>query len=102
MYFPVVLVNEPAGVWNGATNEVTISVSGYYYVELVGQNDSPGVIDMSLMAVYTTSLCRLLLIANAEWITRSRSAIVPVTANTKLTVAYNNVQLNGGMTENLS
>ena len=95
--FPRISVNVPSTIWNISSNAITIPVSGIYYIDMTGQTgpNPVGVIDMSLTKNFTTVLSRLLFNSKSPWVTRSQPTIAHLQANTVLTVAYQNVDLNG-------
>ena len=99
MSFPDVLVNVPSTVWQASSNKVIIPVSGTYYVEMVGQTDSYvsalDPMDMRLTLNNTVIISRLYFGSMNNYVTRSLPIFIHLYANSKLTVAYYNVDLFG-------
>ena len=96
MHFPNVLVNTPAFIWQSSSNSLTVPVSGLYYMDITGQTSgNHGIIDMRLTLNSTVNLTRLYCASAVTFVTRSRSLMAHLLANSILAVAYDNVNLEG-------
>ena len=103
MDFPNALVLFPSTIWNSTSKTINIPISGTFYLDLTGQtNGSPiGFIDMSITVNYTTVLSRLLFASQSRYVTRSQPTIAHLQAYSVLTIAYQNVDLQGYCTNGL-
>ena len=97
--FPVVLVNKVAA-WEG--NRAVVPVTGTYFIEMIGRTAANGSIDMKLMLNTNTLLTRLYFSGPASYVTRSRSVVVDLKLDDVLTVAYENVKMDGTLNNGIS
>ena len=95
LHLTEVLVNTN-GVWNTTTNSIGITISGVYYLEIVGssaegnsENEFES-IDMCVMKNSSTPLLLLRFAFNKSQVTRSNSAIARLQVGDKLTVTSMN------------
>ena len=82
--FPNILINE-GGAWNSIINQITVPISGTYYIEIV----ATGVrCDLVLLLNNVTSLLRLTFITDGVVsVTRSRTTIVDLNWSDKLGIS---------------
>lgn len=101
MSFPNVTVNV-GGAWNDASNTITVPVTGTYLIELVGATGVQGSIDMRLMLNSDTVLTRLWSAGPEDSVTRSRTLLATLNATQTLSIAYDNVNMDGHSSNGIS